>query len=341
MKQSMIFLIIIWICILVSSVNSQVEISFSPSISLLNGHTDYSMRVSGSFVDSSFTQVRQTVASLLEFPISSKQIGFDLKLSPQNDRTKGSFTLSYYTSISDPSDEMIDSDWDEKLPYYTETHFSYTESPVDLSMYKISVEISYRLAKYRSTSFAMLIGFHQQKIKQRIVGFAGWYKRLENQTTWSNPVYFSFDDPALNYEIKFNKLLIGIQTYFEFSPQFLASVKTAFSPVFYSDTDDHLLRNKLSTSSGDGPGFTGGLNGTYYIKNKEGLSKYFISFDINYFTANPEGKQKQEWYDDETYIDPNTGQEVVWVESGTVFIGIPHKIKTSQTKFGLKVGYSF
>lgn len=341
MKTGKFLFILLLVFTISSSARGQLEFSLSPSFSMLSGGTEYSLRASGIFVDSSFTEVKQTIASLLEFPLGSKFGGFNFKLNPKFDRTRWQVNLSVHTSLTNPSAKMIDTDWDEALPYYTETKFSFTESDAELSMLNFNLELTYRVFKIKKTAVSFLVGVHYQKITQNIIGFDGWQKRLDANKVWSAPIFFSSDEPALDYEIKFTQPQVGILTAIEFSPQFITSAKAAFAPVFYSDRDDHLLRHKLSTSSGDGNGFLGSLNATYHFKNNPDIKRYFIALNIDYFWANPQGKQKQVWYDDELRYNREEDIYEVAVPKGTVIGGIPHFIKSSQTMLSLQIGISF
>lgn len=340
-KLALIFLIAISFSSI--SAGAQLEFSISPDFSLFSGQSDYSLILRGTEVDSAtFTLISRTVESLLEFPMGSKSIGVDIKVNQRDVRDKWYLKISAKKSLTNPSEKMTDSDWDEASPFYGKTLFSYTESKVELDMINIKAEAGFKIARINRVTMMLVLAFNYIKMEQEIIGFTGW-QRILNDTThvWSDPINFSSDLTAMTYELTVKQPSIGLLLDYDITGRFSTGFGGSFVMTFYSDRDDHVLRNKLSTSDGDGTGFKldGYLN--YQLTDNPDKLNYFIRLGANYISTDPRGSQKQEWYDDESYYDPDTGQDVIWVEKGTVYGGIPHHVNISLTTINIGIGVSF
>jgi hypothetical protein len=338
-----IFLPIVILIIFISPIaNSKLDITLTPRILSMTGTTEYSLDVTFNAVDSATqTAVQESIASLLEFPLDNVIVGFGFNLkSPTSD--KWSINGNFGTSVKDPDDKMFDSDWHAKLPFFERTLYSFTESDVTMKLFQADINYRRRIAHKSKTSFYAMVGFKYQRIQQDIINFTGWQRFLDDeQHSYGSQFNFSFDDLAIVYELNYYIPYFGFAGDFKLSEKFLINLSAAFSYSYFTDTDDHVLRSKLSTANGNG--ITWLLNGSNRIllNRKKNGKEFFIEIFTDYQKIDIDGAQRQFWYDDEGYTDPITDEFIVVVEEGTEILGVPHKIKSDQFSIGLMLGFSF
>lgn len=333
MRKGLLALIFFGIAITSTSfAGGIIEFSFAPELGINDGDTDYSLRVSDFSGDT-------TIASELVFPLDMTVGGASFQINNALDKTMWSVKFSFLTALSDPSDKMTDSDWLAILPYFGETLFSYTESDVKMSMYQLDLDATYRLINTDKFDISIAGGIRYQKIEQDIVGFEGFQLQRITDSTFSDPIMFAFDDPALYYEIKITQPKIG--THIDYDPvqKLSFDVTALFAPVFFENLDDHLLRKKRSIADGDGSGFIGRLAAEYSFAGNANLKPFLqLSGEINTYEAN--GSQTQTWYEEVEEYDMFSGEPVT-IPAGTSISGIPHKVKGTQYRIGFSVGTRF
>lgn len=330
MRRLFLFIFLIS-CVLVSSSNGgeNIQFQFAPEFGFYSGETEYSLRVEYAFVDETSTTVDAAVASRLQFPLDAKLGGASLKMADPQDKYKWSIKIYYLTSLTNPSDKMIDSDWNKALPYYDETLYSYTESEVEMNMYAIGLDLTYRLFQLQKVAISLAGGFRYQKIEQDVIGYSGFQLPFQPDNTYGDPIYFSGDEDAIYYEIKIKQPNIGVQADVDMNHNFSLAFKALYAPIFFNNFDDHLIRGKISTAKGDGKGFTGQFAANLIIPTSSDIKPFLgLVGEINTYEAN--GIQRQEWYIDEGDIP-----------AGTVIPSIPHKVKGTQYLIGLKAGLQF
>lgn len=327
-----------------SSVSAKLNLSFAPQFSYLNGKTEYSLDLEGDYavITTNDTLIGyRVIRSLLEYPLDAPMGGVTVQLEkPDLDWTvNGSFALS----LGNPGDKMLDSDWDGFEPHYPYTLWSYTESDVEQTIYQFQVDIQKRIFNLNNSRVNLMVGFKYQKIDQELNGIDGYQVLFDqNAVAFSDSIvqFSGFDGvTVLTYEITYKTILAGISADLHMSSQLSGNVQLLFSPTFYSDVDDHVLRKKLSVSDGDGPGFTGKGMFTYQFTRK-GTQQHipFISFGVEYQYIKAEGAQTQEWYEDVQEYDPIAGQYED-IPAGTKFGGIPHEIKSTQFYIHAQIGF--
>lgn len=323
---------IIFFCLLLTSSASageKIQFELAPEFGIYDGETEYSLRVEYLYVDESSTTVDAAVASRLQFPLDTKLGGASLKVVNPHDKTKWSARAYYLTSLGDPSDKMIDSDWDKALPYHDETLYSYTESDAELKMFMVGLDLTYRLFHSQKISVSARGGIRYQKIEQDVIGYTGFQMPLLPDNTFGEPIYFSGDEEAIYYEIKIKQPTVGVQIDLDLNQNFSVATSALFAPIFFENLDDHLIRGKISTSDGDGKGFIGQFDARYSFPGSSNLKPFLgLVGEINTYDAN--GIQTQEWYVDEGDIP-----------AGTAIGGIPHKVKGTQYRIGLNAGVMF
>lgn len=304
-----------------------VHISIDPSASLAFGHTTYRMDIEVPAAPGELSRL----ISELEFPLDQIMGGLAVHVqSFVDDIPDWEFVASAYTSINDPGGTMYDSDWMTVVGGF-DGKFSYTESEAEGSSTIIDGEFSKRIFGSDRTSVGGLGGFRYQKISQNVDNFTGW--QLD---TLGNRYDFSVSNtPALTYEVTYKMPRVGLYALFASGNSLHIRTDVSWSPVFASDDDDHILRNKQGLGDGTGNGILARLNATYAMARHRSGARPFIGFRAELLTLKVDGSQTQRWYDDEV-----VGGEVI-VPAGTSFSDIPHEFTSTQYQFGLRFGFAF
>jgi len=342
MFNRIVLFVLILLFFFTAPANSKIDFTLTPRILSMTGHTEYSLDVTFNTVDSATqTPVQESIASLLEFPLDNVIVGFGFNLKPPTS-DKWILNGNFGLSVKDPDDKMFDSDWHTKLPFFGKTLYSFTESDVTLKMIQADLNYRHMIMQKPKTSFYVMVGFKYQKIEQDIINFAGWQRFLDDaEHSYGSQYLISYDDMAILYKLNYYIPYFGLAGDFNLSSKFLVSFSAAYSYSYFTDSDDHVLRNKLSTADGNGSSFI--LNGSNRIilsRNENGKA-FFIETFVDYLTIDINGVQKQYWYDDEGYTDPITDEFIILAEKGTIITGIPHKIKSNQLSIGFSLGFTF
>ncbi len=308
---------------------TKTVISFSPSIRRSFGTTEYDMDIQQSGL---------LLRSLLEFPLDVIMVGgkIELLLNPWHfDQYR--FEGSFYTSLTDPSGKMIDSDWSNSdangssVPYRM---FSYTESNAQMKSLLGQLRAERRFYSQENLHVGLFIGFRYSKIEQDIYDFTGW--QLDNSGSRIN---FSLTDThALFYKVTYKLPHVGMRLT-QTNQYYDLSASVAYSIALVSDVDDHILRGKRSTADINGKGALADVEMKWNIAGKKKGVFLKLSGDISYIRAS--GSQTQTWYADELVWDPNVNDYVVAVAKGTSITGVPHDINMTRFNLSLEVGLSY
>jgi hypothetical protein len=223
-----------------------------------------------------------------------------------------------HTNITDPSSKMTDEDW------IGGRQISYTESNAELDMLLVTADVYYRLRQGQRTALSLLLHFDYQRIEQHLVGFEGWRGSLFSDQRY--PV--SGSAPVIDYRVEYLSPQFGALGDYRFANFSRLAFQASAGVVFASDTDDHLLRGRIS--EGNGWGF--GLNSRVALDLLPGfvplgwLSASLIG-ELRFFHA--EGDVDQRWYRDED------------LPAGTEILDIPYQLESLQAQIGVSVGISF
>ena len=339
--MSRVYTVVVFLILFVASaVSAKVEFSVAPEFGMISGTTEYELDIEFNFIDttgSTPANVAWRLTSLLEFPLDTKIGGLTFKLNPELYKTSWAVSGGYYTSFTNPTEKMLDSDWEGESPGFPYTKWSYTESDAELKMNIAELDVSYCFYQREKITFSMLLGGRYQKIENDVIGIDGWQRPFDSVNyEFSDPIYFTLYQDTLvgTYEITFKQIKIGVVTDLQLSEKLSSRIQTAFAPVFFKDIDDHILRNKLSTADGDGKGFIGSLDLKYDFIQNDKLSNMFILLSSSFNYMNAKGSQTQEWYGDD---QATPGVD----DTGEIIRGIPHSIKSRQFKIGLRFGMTF
>jgi len=280
----------------------------------------------------------QHVKSQLEFPLDGLMAGGVVGFRKNSASGRPRWVeIGVYTNIGNPGGKMLDHDW-WNLRTGEYEKFSYTESDVEMKSLFLTLEGGISVATLgKSTDLSIIGGIWYHHIEQDIIGIEGW----QLDPTTGERVEGSILDTLVGfYRVTYKLPHAGLRLEFNPSPTITVDSKAAFALVFASDFDDHMLRGKTAVSSITGRGLINGLDLLYSPGGNKGHGTFLeTTCDFIYLTSS--GTQTQEWYRDETWVDPNTGEETIQTEKGTRFLGIPHDINTTQFRLGLSLGYRF
>lgn len=343
-KHLLTFTLLLLVPLTIVQAENKLEFSVSPSFGHTYGETEYIMDITSAFIDENgdlivdeFGQpIIFQLKSQLEYPLDVVTAGVNVRLNSVADPSKWSLEAGIFTSVNDPGGIMKDSDWEGAIGYFPLTQWSYTESSAKMSSLMLNVEATHRVLSPGKLRISALGGFRYHRIEQELFGVDGWQRTFDDiNMEFEDPFFFDLlgDTQVLYYEVKYIMPLIGLHSTTDLSPNLSAGLKTIFSPVWYKDVDDHVLRNKISEADGNGLGFIGSLTARYWLGSRGGAAVPYVDFFAEYTTISTTGSQTQKWYgDDEITPDDDTGNFIA---------GIPHDVNATLYHLGLKIGMSF
>ena len=297
--------------------NSETSFRLGAALSHSFGDTRYELRAkvedpggSGELVD---------VKSQLEFPLDAVLLGLVAQWTPGHGPSRR-WTLEARVdfSVTDPSGKMTDEDWIDSK------QISYTESTPELDMILVMAELRYHTRQQERIPVDLLFHFDYQKIEQHIVGYEGWRGSIFSDQQF--PV--SGDAPVLDYTVEYLSPQLGADAALRSSEFSSFSLQATAGVVYASDTDDHLLRGRISEGSGWGFGSNARLE---FALEPGFMALRWLSLsvlgELSYFHA--EGDTDQRWYRDED------------LPAGTEINDIPYTIESRQARIGIALGASF
>jgi hypothetical protein len=150
------------------------------------------------------------------------------------------------------------------------------------------------------------------------IGYGPW----QNQTSTTTGL-------VSLYSVDYDIFSVGLAIRTAIKDTCILTVEALSLPLVYAnDEDNHLKRNRISTSSTSGSGYQASLSGLYKI-----YQNWFISSGCTYSTITTDGHQNQYWYGD----DPATTNN----DTGTSRNGLPLKIEQRNTRFSLGASRRF
>ena len=329
---------------LISTAYAKIKFSAAPEISLLNGETEYELDINFSEIDDTLfsvpTAVTYRLTSLLEFPMDVIVGGFTFQLEPEEDPSKWNIHGGVFSSFTDPGGKMYDTDWTGLTPLYPYTKWSYTESDAQMSMIQLDLDFTFRLVQKERLTLSALLGGRYQKIKQDVIGLGGWQIGYDENLYYGNPDSLKILPASVYgnqrvgyYEVTYKHLKIGFLTEYQFTPKLKGKLSTTFAPLRFDDFDDHILRFKESTADGDGNAFLGDFQLRYNFNRANIKDKLFVELGASYVKLKATGPQTQSWYGD----DGATPED----DTGEMISGIPHTVRSTQTKINFRLGMYF
>ena len=337
--------IFIVIAILASRSHASLQVTFTPEVGMMEGYTEYEMDYYFKFLNYITGEPVPTVwriNSLLEFPLDTKIGGFSATLHPEIDQTRWSLYAKFLTSLTEPQEKMLDSDWEGITTIFPYAQFSYTESDANSNMHLYEVGFQYRIVDKENYDISMIFEAQYQQIFQEVTGYSGWYRPFDTSIIAYSDTTVAIsgaeDTIVITYKLQKEHVALGLQSNLFISDKLTTQIHAAFTPILFNDTDDHTLRFKRSTSNGFGIGYKGGFNIRYELPFSK-LSFVQLNTTFSSFTA--EGSQAQIWYEHERGIDPETQRSIILVREGTAIASIPHEVRSKQYTINLLFGITF
>jgi len=304
---------------------SKTEFSIAPSVKSGFGYTEYIMDLI--YYDSEASEYYR-VKSHLEFPMDVIMPGVQVRVqSFMEDKIDWAVTAEIYVDVNHPGGKMTDRDWQSQVGYPL-VEFSNTESDAEISALCFRLRAEKQILKKPKWDLYLFLGYEYQNLDYEIIGYKGWH--YENGVRIND---FS-TVKALDYEVTYSMPLFGLAARINQTGRTVMNIETEFGPVFVSDFDDHILRNKIAEADGTGYAINASVNSRFYFRlGSSPRGAFFdLNADLKYISASTD--QTQRWYGD----DPATDD---YDDTGSYIANIPHDIKSLQYRIGLKIGMSF
>jgi len=260
---------------------------FGLSTKYINGNSTYHISFDDSWANGGHGE------SELEFPYDNFMTGITLavgsKYTEKPKQIRGLLTLSFFYSPSMDSGTMKDSDWIENDAAFGEPPHAgkdcYTESDAEFTGLVFDINYAYHFNMNNNWTLGPMIGYKHMDFNFDIYGYSGTY--------WTTPV--SGTGKVLEYDVHYNLPYIGLSSNLLFGKkdQFQLNFTFGYSPwAEVKDSDDHLLRYKLSEGDCDGHAYLANINidWNFYSNWTLGLRAEYVNIDTS-------GKQHQSWYD--------------------------------------------
>jgi outer membrane protease len=300
--------------------NDRLDLSLSGRGRLLSGHTTYTINFSEQFIYQN-NAVVANATSELEFPLDVfvTEVTFSMGAKLVKN-LPWSLNVAYATNADNPRNRMKDSDW-LRIPLFSfDEKIVYSESNASLKANYLNIYGRATVWMAKEARVDVMLGYKYQKLSFDLKDLYGWYLddslNVQYDTSYIGKLVGT-------YEVKYHMPYIGMATAFNIISRLgLDASVMGSSLVSSSDTDDHVLRNKLSKSNGTGAmlNVDGGLHYELFGPG-HGLSWVFgLGYEFMYISCS--GTQNQSWYGD----DPITSED----DTGTGFSGIRYKVKSSQ-----------
>ncbi|UCH84477.1 MAG: omptin family outer membrane protease, partial [Candidatus Latescibacterota bacterium] len=263
---------------------NELGLRFTATVSSLFGETAYELNAKSEDPANPGTLV--DIRSRLEFPLDVTLLGVAAGWEPgQASARRWSVAAGVHTNVSDPSDKMTDEDW------VGSKQLGYTESNADLELIFVTADVGYRFRKGDRSDLSLLFHFDYQRIEQHLVGFEGWRGSLFSDQRF--PV--SGTAPVIDYEVSYVSPQVGAAGTYLVGAHARLGAQASIGAVYASDTDDHLLRGRIS----EGEGWGVALNTRVVVDllpgflPLNGLTMGLVG-ELRFFHA--EGEVDQRWY---------------------------------------------
>jgi outer membrane protease len=260
---------------------------FGLSTRYINGDSTYHIRFNDSWANGGHGE------SELEFPYDNFMTGITLAVGSRYvekpKQIRGLLTISFFYSPSMDSGTMKDSDWIENDAAFGEAPHAgkdcYTESDAEFTGLIFDINYAYHFSLNKNLTLGPMIGYKQMDFSFDIYGYSGAY--------WTTPV--SGTGKVLEYDVHYKLPYIGLSSNLLFGKkdQFQLNFTFGYSPwAKVKDSDDHLLRYKLSEGDCDGHAYLANINMAWNF-----YSTWSLGLGVEYVNIDTSGKQHQSWYD--------------------------------------------
>jgi hypothetical protein len=298
----------------------QIDFTFGHSVAAMFGHTTYDLEL---------LSTEPALLSKLEFPLDTTAAGIEARWDIlRRERREWTVSLAAHINLSNPRAPMADSDYDDYAGY-PPWMWSYTESDIAMSSLFASVSAGRRLISSGAFELFAEAGYRFQYIDQEALNYSGW------QVAWNDvslewEVYLvAYPETALKYTIIYHLASLGFLSDTRLTGRLHLAANASLLAVIASDRDDHILRTKLSTATGAGIGYLGGVRLSYRFREPD--SSPYIALSAELLGLRVSTTQTQSWYADTDGEPP----------AGTTYTGIPHIITSRQSRIEVSLGRHF
>ena len=305
---------------------SLIQFTVKPGFSVFSGYTKFVMDLRVQWETGGIGDLK----SELEFPLDVTMAGVQVGIgSAPHIRDDWAVLVGYYTNTGDPDELMTDGDWRyDPTPGSINGQFSYTESHVSMEATLFTIEARKALINREKYIIGVTAEYRYQKFAQDILDFHGWYIDDAGQQFEQG-----YEGLSLTYEVIYKMPAGGF--YLTYRPANTVAVTGRLLGTIVSakDIDDHILRNRLATADGTGPGVIGGLSARFNFGGATHRMKPFIEADAEFVSLSVKTNGDLYWYGD----DPITTED----DTGTELHNIPHHFTSRQAQLRLRAGISF
>lgn len=328
-----LILVVAWL----SGVHTRAEFPFeteiAPLLSFNSGTADWSIGGENPVVLSNGDTTALGWKSRLIYPLDFSLVGAEIMLRPGAESNHGwSLGFTFLTNIVDPGGLMEDHDWYTFPEYRVSRKFQFTESRTKINYKHFAFELGKQLHHGAKVNFLAIAGYEFTRFHADMIGATGW--------AWDADNTISLTRKVLTYDADYHRPYLGVKMEIAPSWQWLLSTKMALMRIMISDHDDHVLRFKTAEATTSGTGFLLAAGGRILF-SEHGRWRPFGKITGQLTVQKASGEQRQEWYRDETYWNPNEGLWVTVADKGLVIEGIDYETKSTQVRYGLAFGVAF
>ena len=278
--------------------------------------------------------------SRLDFPLDGYQAGIKASVlsRPAKDRhLQYGIDLDFAWRLSDPHQDMTDSDWARTSSGDYQYVYSATKSTSQASGWEMTAAVTALYPAAEMLKVGGLLGYHYLHQSYDIYGVAGWQDPTFMTTgTPGDRVYFDElrTTRVGQYTVSYKLPMLGLELLSESAEGFTLRARGAYLFSAAADDEDrHLLRNKMGTCSASGSGWQLGADAWLRLATLSNKSILSLGGSYEYLKVDTKGSQTQTWYGD----DPATPGD----DTGYSITGIDDKLFIYRHAFGVFVTYTF
>ncbi len=305
------------------------DIVFEGSIQKISGYTDYHI---------TFVEGYYTWQSVLAFPVDGYKANIKASLLKYPFKTPDKFIgfeLLYAKNITNPETTMVDSDYVtyEAGSYSEKWVWSATHSTAEANINEICATFQIGKTLPYDITGAILLGYRYLRYAYDIYGIRGW-----QQWEYGGEI-ITFDElqntNVLDYRVSYHLPFLGLNLKIGMTENsWLNGNLIWYLKSKANDEDDHILRNKSSTSQCDGSGWGAAVNGKINLVKLASDRIIYAGAGYELIKISTAGIQTQTWYgDDPVSID--------FDDTGSIITNIDNEIKLKQRAITVFLGLNY
>jgi len=250
------------------------------------------------------------------FPISELAWPLDIWLA----RLEGHATLNNQwrlngtlkKNLTTPGDNMADSDWltagnPGRLDVYSESEIS------SFDAFIMDVDVDWTFMRRNTISFYAGLGLLYQNFN-----YDGKLIHQYSPSGLSGAEYYGDGSVAIAYEMTYTMPYLKLGTDLQVTPKFALAGSLSYSPLVNAeDTDEHLLRNKISSGDMDGNAYMFDFSGKYMF-----TPALFLEAGFHYLNIQVDGTSDQSFY-------------------GVPYATVTEESESTQTSGNVSIGFKF